>query len=146
MKNKPTRIQRNRRTIQQSPNSLPVIYVGRPGKWGNPFKLENGKIYVQNRPPRSPAARIIKPKYLYICDGDMDVLLRIYKSVLTGRMQSGEYNIIVENLKLMLPWVDYYSAMKVTELANKNLSCWCHPGAPCHADILLDLANSKKKS
>lgn len=29
------------------------------------------------------------------------------------------------------------------ELAGKNLACWCKQGAPCHADVLLDLANTK---
>lgn len=26
-------------------------------------------------------------------------------------------------------------------LAGKNLACWCKPGTPCHADVLLELAN-----
>jgi len=26
-------------------------------------------------------------------------------------------------------------------LRGKNLACWCKPGAPCHADVLLILAN-----
>ena len=26
-------------------------------------------------------------------------------------------------------------------LAGQNLACWCAPGAPCHADALLELAN-----
>ena len=26
-------------------------------------------------------------------------------------------------------------------LRGKNLACWCKPGEPCHADILLELAN-----
>lgn len=26
-------------------------------------------------------------------------------------------------------------------LRGKNLACWCPPGAPCHADVLLELAN-----
>ena len=29
----------------------------------------------------------------------------------------------------------------VVDLAGKNLACWCRPGAPCHADVLLELAN-----
>lgn len=29
----------------------------------------------------------------------------------------------------------------VTELRGKNLACWCKPGEPCHADVLLELAN-----
>ena len=32
--------------------------------------------------------------------------------------------------------------IKVREhLAGLNLACWCDPAAPCHADILLDIAN-----
>ena len=27
------------------------------------------------------------------------------------------------------------------ELRGKNLACWCPPGQPCHADVLLELAN-----
>ncbi len=28
-------------------------------------------------------------------------------------------------------------------LRGKNLACWCSEGAPCHADVLLDLANAE---
>jgi hypothetical protein len=28
------------------------------------------------------------------------------------------------------------------ELAGKDLACWCKPGALCHADIWLEVANS----
>jgi hypothetical protein len=27
------------------------------------------------------------------------------------------------------------------ELRGKNLACWCQPGTPCHADVLIELAN-----
>ena len=27
------------------------------------------------------------------------------------------------------------------ELRGRDLACWCKPDAPCHADVLLDLAN-----
>lgn len=29
----------------------------------------------------------------------------------------------------------------IDDLTGKNLACWCKPGAPCHADVLLELAN-----
>jgi hypothetical protein len=31
---------------------------------------------------------------------------------------------------------------KVKELRGKNLACWCALNAPCHADVLLELANT----
>jgi hypothetical protein len=27
------------------------------------------------------------------------------------------------------------------DLRGKNLACWCPPGSPCHADVLLEMAN-----
>lgn len=29
------------------------------------------------------------------------------------------------------------------QLRGKNLACWCKPGEPCHADVLLELANDQ---
>jgi hypothetical protein len=29
------------------------------------------------------------------------------------------------------------------ELAGKNLACWCKIGTPCHAEVLLKIANKK---
>lgn len=29
-----------------------------------------------------------------------------------------------------------------TELRGKDLACWCPIGQPCHADVLLELANA----
>lgn len=30
---------------------------------------------------------------------------------------------------------------EVAQLRGHDLACWCKPGAPCHADVLLELAN-----
>lgn len=30
------------------------------------------------------------------------------------------------------------------KLRGKNLACWCPPGQPCHADVLLDIANREE--
>lgn len=35
---------------------------------------------------------------------------------------------------------------RVGELRGKNLACFCKMGAPCHADVLLELANSPPHS
>ncbi len=31
---------------------------------------------------------------------------------------------------------------EIAELRGRDLLCWCKPGTPCHADILLEVANS----
>lgn len=35
------------------------------------------------------------------------------------------------------------SGLDLSPLRGKDLACWCAPGAPCHADILLELANKE---
>jgi hypothetical protein len=30
----------------------------------------------------------------------------------------------------------------LSDLRRKNLACWCAQGDPCHADVLLELANA----
>ena len=30
------------------------------------------------------------------------------------------------------------------ELKGKNLACWCREDLPCHADVLLEIANSRE--
>lgn len=95
---KPVRLQRSRKkgAKLQSPNGLPIVYVGRGNFWGNPF--------------------IIK-----LC-GSREEAVRRYKALTT----------------VVMPWrVD--KAKK--ELRGKNLACWCRLDQPCHADVLLELAN-----
>jgi len=44
-----------------------------------------------------------------------------------------------------------YSVMRervgdVGKLRGKNLACWCAPGEPCHADMLLEIANQTQSA
>ncbi len=38
-----------------------------------------------------------------------------------------------------------YVKKNIKKLRGKNLACWCKPGAPCHADVLLEIANGKRR-
>ena len=37
---------------------------------------------------------------------------------------------------------DYQRTVVKHHLAGKNLACWCPLDQPCHADVLLKIANS----
>lgn len=37
--------------------------------------------------------------------------------------------------------LDFSERDVVRELRGKNLACWCKLGQPCHADVLLEIAN-----
>lgn len=58
---------------------------------------------------------------------------------LTEIRQIKDRAIAVQCFKAMLP----FSLENIrTELRGKNLACWCPLGDPCHADVLLKLANT----
>jgi hypothetical protein len=37
-------------------------------------------------------------------------------------------------------------AMLKAELGGKNLACWCPLDQPCHADVLLEIANDERRA
>lgn len=129
------RVQRSRTQKQVSPNGLPIIYVGRPTVWGNPFKLVGDIIYVDAGHRRKI---LDKDKWVYLCQGDIEKVLRLYKTVVSG--QVGEYGI-EDNFHDISHWVKHFKTLHLPDLKGKNLSCWCSLSCQCHADILLELAN-----
>ena len=83
----PIRIQRKRTKGWRMPPN--TVYVGRPTKWGNPFKT-----------------------------------VKQYKETLV--YTGGFISEIKKKLK------------------GKNLACWCPLDQPCHADVLLRIANNRE--
>jgi hypothetical protein len=110
---KPKRIQ-----IKNSPTELfpeNTVIVDFPSRWANPF--------IPGR--MSPT---------------------IIEGILVGPWSG--YTIItersaVELYKRLILETDYLrrKGLSLASLRKKNLACWCKIGAPCHADILLNLAN-----
>jgi len=94
-------------------NGLPARLVTRPGKWGNPFTIE------------ATAARYaLSPE---------DAQVRAVD--LCGQWLNGT---LAPDLSPAAP--PPLAAIRA-ELGGHNLACWCRPGTPCHADILIELAN-----
>ena len=98
MAEKPIRIQRKRTKGWKMPDN--TVYVGRPTKWGNPWK-----ITVHGR------ARALEN----------------FKHMMSGTLHQ--------------PWGGGGILNIKQELAGKNLACWCRLDQPCHADVLLEIAN-----
>jgi len=83
----PVRVQLKRRKGWRLPAN--TVSVARPGKWGNPFTVENS--------------------------AGADPVQRFAEEVAPS--------------------------LNVKRLRGKNLACWCRLDEPCHADVLLKLAN-----
>jgi len=99
----PKRIQRKRTKGWTMPPN--TVYVGRPSKWGNPYRTGD---YVYEGGPTFGG----RP-------------LSAQEAVAQFRAHTAP----------LLP---------VEELRGKDLACWCKEGEPCHADILLELANRER--
>ena len=73
-----------------------AVYVGRPSKWGNPFKIGR--------------------------DGEGQEVVDCYRRFYAALNDDARHILNLE------------------ELRGQDLVCWCAP-LPCHADVLLELAN-----
>lgn len=95
-------------------NGLPARLVTRPGPWGNPFSIDDvAKTYKLDRPAAQAKAVAMAGDWL--------------RGTLDPALSPGDP-----------PTRDTIRR----ELGGHNLACWCKPGTPCHADILIELANN----
>lgn len=108
----PSRIQLRRTKGWRKPEGS--IVVSRPSEWGNPFAV--GEYGVETR-------------------ADAVALFREY--VTTGSAIASDQSGSIQ------PWdpLGRLPEMVRIKLAGHDLVCWCPLDQPCHADVLLELAN-----
>ena len=104
---------------------------------GSPFRVVLSREAGWRIPPNTVV--VSRPSkwgnpYKVGIDGDQAHCVYLFYQRYYGRTASGE----MEDIK------DAYKASARRELAGKNLACWCKLDEPCHADVLLDMANSRK--
>lgn len=114
----PERIQRKRTKGWRMPEN--TVYVGRGSKWGNPWRVDNG---LENA---LTITQLGNRQVIYVNPDDAVLLYRLWVR------QSHIWDI---------PEHHPLSFAVKEELAGKNLACWCPLDQPCHADVLLEIAN-----
>jgi hypothetical protein len=107
----PLRVQLQRTKGWRKPEG--AVVVARPSKWGNPWKV--GDPITVEWPDRTK--------------GDGWSLVR--ELTITPELAVALYRIA------FTPDV----AEIRSELGGRDLACWCPLDQPCHADVLLELAN-----
>ena len=114
----PKRIQRKRTKGWRMPEN--TVSVCRPGRWGNPYKI--GTL-IQNMVGFNHAlmAGIGRESWVKNKPLTREESLKLYKERL--RFDSGLHH------------------RARTELKGKDLACFCKLDDPCHADLLLEIAN-----
>lgn len=122
----PVRVQRKRTKGWRMPEN--TVYVGRPSKWGNPWQLAFGVKLLGYRTKDNPTTM----QKWYMNLGPADVVRLLEKTIYDRNIHDSP-----DLLKYPNP------IMIREELAGKNLACWCPLDQPCHADLLLEIANKE---
>lgn len=124
----PERIQRSRAKGWRMPDG--AIYVGRPSKWGNPFsEMQIGCSYPSLTEDQVHMMAVAQ--FRDIAGKDRSITLS--ERVIGDR--TGQ--------RVKVTYTYPPLAEIVTELAGHDLVCWCSLDERCHADVLLELANTK---
>jgi len=88
-----------------------TVYVGRPSRWGNPFEI--GLIACGCRSAGECSHNSFRRE-------TPDEAVASFRSIARSPQR-------IEQIK--------------QALRGKNLACWCPLDQPCHADVLLEIAN-----
>jgi hypothetical protein len=146
---KPVRLQLSRRagfvlqTESRATNGLPAVNVARPTKWGNPFDFRRSEccwIALSfgcrgDRLGRQEASVKAFREWIAPDDGRQVVSLELQPKLANDKTEI--------NLGPKIEAGPAPSRLDiVAALRGKNLACWCKPGDPCHADVLLEMANA----
>jgi hypothetical protein len=122
---KPVRVQLKRTKGWRMPPN--TVNVARPGKWGNPF-----------------AVSVV---------GSAQLAVDLFRHTMTigfdpsplDHLSAQDFADVYaarQRWHKRLGWGLEHVAGARAELRGKNLACWCPLDAPCHADVLLELANT----
>lgn len=131
----PTRHQRKRTKGAKLPAGCKC--VDRTTKWGNPFRLVHGDVYIN----ASHRRKVFDP-WVWFCVGNEETVTRLFRSVVTGHLHPGKYGFCVSLIPDLMFWRDHFKSLDVSELKGLDLACFCSLDQPCHADVLIELANA----
>lgn len=90
-----------------------AVYVGRPSKWGNPWTPDNAGHITVN-------GMALRSRTATVAE-----CVEMYRD----DVRSGGFGYKPADVRMAL--------------RGKDLACWCPLDSPCHADVLLEMANGK---
>jgi hypothetical protein len=113
----PKRIQLRRTKGWRKPEG--AIVVARPSKWGNPYRIEK-------RDGTHPWV---------VMSSWRDHILGAHET----KAEAAEHS--VEVYEIQVGYAVDAREVDISPLTGHDLMCWCPLDQPCHADVLLEIAN-----
>ena len=101
-----------------------AVVVARPSRWGNPFIVlhDQGRwaVWLNGTLNKWPAGNR---------EGAQLLAVQLFRDAcLTGQVNGAGYGQL--------------HPASIATLRGRSLCCWCPLDQPCHADVLLELANA----
>jgi len=129
----PQRIQLKRTKGWRLPPNC--VVVARPSVFGNPLTVKAAREagYGTHNLDGSRATEAESHRRL------SEWCVSLFRRWLTNPKQMDYIGPVAEKRKEKL-------LARLPELRGKDLACWCKIGAPCHADVLIELANRDEHS
>lgn len=128
----PRRIQLRRTKGYRKPPG--AVVVARPGKWGNPYRVLPVPVY-HGRSVVGMRWRVVRDDLPLTVPGEI------------FRYKSGAHRLAVDLHRAYVliclrgPAGQALRDAMDAELRGRDLACWCPLDQPCHADVLLEVAN-----
>lgn len=140
----PQRIQLRRTKGWRKPEG--AIVVARPSRWGNPYVVERARSVErdqQGMPIRSTLGRngpwtVYATRRGHHTGSEWGGFGDDREAAIAFAVELHRRSVLAMADGVDGP-IDLHSF--VGELAGHDLACWCPEGQPCHADVLLELAN-----
>lgn len=134
----PRRIQRKRRNGWRMPDG--AVYVGRPTIWGNPWKVGEPSGLFDGRDGRPLGMR--DQAEVLIGAVSLAKSIEMYRALVRGHLYPEMFPFGHDWMKRFEKRIGHPMTWLRSDLRGRDLACWCPLDQPCHADVLLDLANA----
>jgi len=131
----PRRIQRRRTKGWRAPDG--AVYVGRGSRWGNTYILNKTQV----RMPAIDGSDWEQEGRIGKTSGQRHAFVHPDGTITWHLVQDATPEQVVELYRRWIAERPELVAAAREELAARDLMCWCPPGQPCHADLLLQVAN-----
>lgn len=96
-----------------------TVSVTRPGPYGNPYTIKDAREAGYKGPDAEVAQMCV------------DLFRRDWRETMRSAAMHPRH-----------PFMPFGKPVYLGPLVGKNLACWCKPGAPCHADVLLEIVSA----
>lgn len=144
---RPVRVQLSRRKGWRMPEN--TVSVARPTKWGNPERVVLDELRWDGESVDDNGRPIEDGPWLCLGRGSTfppEPFKPLHGWWYGTRREAAQkaadffrFRLTTVIASCRLPIAD-----ELHELRGKNLACWCPLDQPCHADILLELANGEQ--